>query len=124
MTYPEQQGFAGAPATSGPPPQSGYGSVPERPATSDPSQYALPPEDASPARTDGYISRADLEEILAERDRNHKAELAAARSAMPQAMVAAHAGGPGSDQHQVSWNLAEQEAAQRGEMLDHWVTTD
>lgn len=69
---------------------------------------------------EGYISRAELEQILAERDRKHAEEMATVQAQVPQAMVAAHAGGPGSDNHQTSWSLAEQEAAARGESLDHW----
>lgn len=72
----------------------------------------------------GYISRKELEEILAERDKKHAEEMATVRARVPEAMVAAHAGGPGTDQHQKSWSLAEQEAARRGETLDHWVTRD
>jgi hypothetical protein len=36
-------------------------------------------------------------------------------------MVAANGGGPGSDNHQTSWSLVEQEAAGRGETLPTWV---
>lgn len=72
----------------------------------------------------GYISREELERILAERDRKHAEEIAAVKTRIPQAIVAQHGGGPGNDNHQVSWNLAEQEAARRGETLDHWVIRD
>lgn len=69
---------------------------------------------------EGYISRAELDQILAERDRKHEEELATVKARLPQLQVPAHGGGPGNDQHQNSWNLAEQEAAARGEVLDHW----
>lgn len=72
----------------------------------------------------GYISREQLDEILAARDAKHAEEMAQARSRIPVAQVAMHGGGPGIDQHQVSWNLAEQEAARRGESLDHWTVRD
>lgn len=72
----------------------------------------------------GYISRAELEKILAERDKAHAETIAAIKSRMPVAVVAQHGGGPGNDHHQESWNLAEQEAARRGETLDHWVVRD
>lgn len=71
------------------------------------------------------ISRDELDRIiqerLDERDREHAEELAAVRSTLPSAMVPANGGGPGTDNHQVSWNLAEQEAAARGETLDTWT---
>ncbi len=72
----------------------------------------------------GYISREELDRILEERDKAHAEAIAAVKSRMPVAVVAQHGGGPGNDQHQESWNLAEQEAARRGETLDHWVTRD
>jgi hypothetical protein len=68
----------------------------------------------------GYLTRAEVEQLLAERDRRHAEELASAKQGFPQQLVAQHAGGPGSDNHQGSWSLAEQEAAARGETLDHW----
>jgi len=82
--------------------------------------------DLKPATPDttGYVSVADLDEIiarkLAERDAEYAAQLASVRALIPVAVVPAHGGGPGNDNHQKSWNLAEQEAAQRGEVLDHW----
>lgn len=66
------------------------------------------------------ITRAELDRILAERDRKHAAELAEVRTKIPTAVIPQHGGGPGNDNHQVSWNLAEQEAAARGDVLDHW----
>jgi hypothetical protein len=72
-------------------------------------------------RPDGeYISRTELEALLEERDKKHAEAMAEVRAKLPVAMVPAHSGGPGIDQHQKSWSLAEQEAAARGEMLDHW----
>lgn len=82
------------------------------------------PQDAPPApppAPSGYISREELEHILAERDRAHAEEIASVKSRLPVAVVPQHSGGPGNDNHQNSWNLAEQEAAARGEILDHWV---
>lgn len=67
------------------------------------------------------ISYAELQEILAERDRKHAEEMAEVRAQVPVAMVPMHSGGPGVDNHQKSWSLVEQEAAARGEVLDHWV---
>lgn len=78
-------------------------------------------ETAPTAPPEGYISLAQLNEILEERDRKHAEAMAIAKAAMPRAMVAAHAGGPGYDNHQVSWSLAEQEASKRGDVLDHWT---
>ena len=72
----------------------------------------------------GFISREELERILAERDRKYAETIEAMKSRMPVAVVAQHGGGPGNDHHQQSWNLAEQEAARRGETLDHWVIRD
>jgi hypothetical protein len=71
-----------------------------------------------------YIHRSDIdrviEEKLAERDKQHAAETAKLRNLVPQLVVSQHGGGPGNDNHRPSWNLAEQEAAARGEDLDHW----
>ena len=78
------------------------------------------PQSPPPAPS-GYISREELEEILAARDRQHAEEMASVKARLPVAMVPAHSGGPGIDNHQSSWNLAEQESAARGEILDHWV---
>lgn len=76
--------------------------------------------EGEPQTNSGYISREQLEKILAERDARHADELATVRASIPQLMVSANSGGPGNDNHQASWNLAEQEAANRGEILDHW----
>jgi hypothetical protein len=59
-----------------------------------------------------------IQDALDKRDKDHAEQLAAVRAAYPQALVPIHGGGPGSDNHQPSWSLAEQEAATRGE--DHW----
>lgn len=80
-----------------------------------------PPPPSAPA---GYISREELDRILEERDRKHAEEIAVVRAKLPVAQVPANSGGPGIDNHQVSWNLAEQESAARGEILDHWVIRD
>jgi len=69
----------------------------------------------------GYISLADLDAILEERDRKHAEALASVKQLLPVAMVPANSGGPGIDNHQRSWSKAEQEAAQRGEVLDTWT---
>lgn len=66
------------------------------------------------------ITRAELDKILEEREAAHREQLQAARAGFPSAQVPAHGGGPGADNHQRSWSLAEQEVALRGETLDHW----
>lgn len=71
-----------------------------------------------------YMSREEVEALLAERDAKAEARVARARASVPQAQVPEHGGGPGVDQHQRSWSLAEQEAARRGETLDHWEVDD
>lgn len=81
-------------------------------------------KEASDGVPSGYISREELLEILAERDRQHAEEMAAVKARVPVAMVPMHGGGPGIDQHQPSWNLAEQEAARAGLVLDHWTVRD
>jgi len=86
-----------------------------RESTTDPNATKAP---------SGYVSREELEHLLAERDRKHAEEVAEYKSRVPQLMVAANAGGPGSDNHQRSWSLAEQEVAARGEILDHWDIRD
>lgn len=78
-------------------------------------------EDREDREEDRPLTRAEVEEILAERDRRHSEELAQARAGFPQSSVAMYAGGPGVDNHQPSWSQVEQEAAARGEKLDHWV---
>lgn len=74
--------------------------------------------------TDDRLTRDEVNALIADaiekRDKQHSEELAAVRATLPSAMVAANAGGPGTDNHQVSWNLAEQELAARGDTLDHW----
>lgn len=67
-----------------------------------------------------YLTREEVEKLLAERDQRNAEALAQARAGFPQSQVPAHAGGPGVDRHQRSWSLAEQELSQRGETLDHW----
>lgn len=62
-----------------------------------------------------------IERRLKERDEEHARELAEVRATMPQLTVREHGGGPGNDNHQASWSLAEQEAAGRGETLDTWT---
>lgn len=70
------------------------------------------------------ISVDDLDRIiaekLAERDAAHQRELEEVLSRLPQLMVPAHGGGPGTDNHQRSWSLAEQELARSGVTLDSW----
>jgi hypothetical protein len=80
-----------------------------------------PNTDAVP---DGYMSRDEVLALLEERDAKHAESMAYVRSQLPVAMVPANSGGPGVDQHQRSWSLAEQESAQRGEVLDHWVINE
>jgi hypothetical protein len=63
-----------------------------------------------------------IDEALSKRDREHSEQLAATLAAAnPGNLVPAHGGGPGHNRHQRSWSLAEQEAAARGEELEHWV---
>lgn len=85
-----------------------------------PNPVASVPASNTPASS-GYISLEQLEEILATRDKQHAEELAAVTARLPSLMVAANGGGPGSDNHQTSWSLVEQEAAGRGETLPTWV---
>lgn len=85
----------------------------------DKSDNTMTPKSDTPPSSDS-ISRSELNEILAERDRKHAEEMAEVRLHVPQAMVAANSGGPGSDNHQRSWSLAEQEVAARGDVLEHW----
>lgn len=61
-----------------------------------------------------------IQDALDKRDKEHADELAAVRATLPSAMVPANGGGPGVDNHQPSWSLAEQELAAAGESLDHW----
>lgn len=96
-----------------------YGAWTQVPGTQTPQD--APPAPAPAPAPSGYISREELEEILAARDRAHAEEMASVKSRLPVAVVPMHSGGPGNDNHQNSWNLAEQEAAARGEILDHWV---
>jgi hypothetical protein len=71
-----------------------------------------------------FVNLSDVQQMiadaLAENDKKHAEELATVRAAFPQALVPANSGGPGIDNHRPSWNLAEQEAANRGEHLPHW----
>lgn len=78
------------------------------------------PETPDADNDQGYMSRADVEALLIARDQKHAQEMAAMKSRLPVAQVAAHAGGPGYDNHQASWSKAEQELSQSGEVLDTW----
>lgn len=75
-------------------------------------------------RPEEYVKRDDVDRLiqnaLRERDEQNAQALNEARAAYPSGLVPAHAGGPGVGHHQRSWSLAEQEAASRGETLDHW----
>jgi len=95
-------------------PEARYAQL-RRESTTDPNAAKAP---------SGYVSREELDHLLAERDRKHAADVEQYKSRVPQLMVAANAGGPGSDNHQRSWSLAEQEVAARGEILDHWDIRD
>jgi hypothetical protein len=70
--------------------------------------------DAAPDAAKEDLSQrvADLEAQLA------RSQAVAARA--PFLLVPADGGGPGNDNHQVSWSLAMQEAARRGEWLEEW----
>jgi hypothetical protein len=70
-------------------------------------------------KVDDAIQEA-VDRALAQRDKEHAAELAKLQAQVPTLVVAQHGGGPGNDNHRPSWNLAEQEAARNGEDLDHW----
>lgn len=87
----------------------------------DPEKEQEIQQEQNPREEDRPLTRAEVEEILAERDKRHADELAQARAGFPQSSVAAYAGGPGVDNHQPSWSQVEQEYAARGEKLDHWV---
>jgi hypothetical protein len=78
---------------------------------------AEPPVKAAP---EDDIDRR-IEAALAKERAKHAEEMQATLARVPQLNVPAHSGGPGNDNHQVSWSLAEQEAAARGEHLDHWT---
>ncbi len=79
----------------------------------------------TPSAKPDTLTRDQVSELIAdalkERDAQHAAVLAQARAAFPAAPVPANGGGPGTDNHQASWSLAEQEAAGRGEWLDTWT---
>jgi hypothetical protein len=76
-------------------------------------------EEKDSTKVDDAIQEA-VDRALAKRDQEHAAEVAKLRAQVPQLVVAQHGGGPGNDNHRPSWNLAEQEAARRGEELPHW----
>lgn len=86
----------------------------------EPREEVTPDTRAEHREGGGTITRDELERILADREAAHREELQAARAGFPSAQVPAHSGGPGADNHQRSWSLVEQEAALRGETLDHW----
>lgn len=79
---------------------------------------------AEAKETEEYVKASDVRAMvnkaITERDKQHAEELASVRGSFPQAQVPANGGGPGVDKHRSSWNLAEQEAANRGEELPHW----
>lgn len=61
-----------------------------------------------------------FEKAMAAERAKHEKEMQATLARVPQLDVPAHSGGPGNDNHQRSWSLADQEAAMRGDTLDHW----
>lgn len=81
-------------------------------------------ETPASAPADDRLTRDEVNALIADalaaRDKEHADELAAVRATFPSAMVPANGGGPGVDNHQSSWSLAEQELAAAGETLDHW----
>lgn len=103
--------------------------APEHPRDQVP-EYQPPPQreekTSNPERdtSSGMLTRDEVDRIIAERleerDRAHAEEVARLQAQVPQLVVPAHGGGPGNDNHQRSWNLAEQERARAGEHLDHW----
>lgn len=70
---------------------------------------------------DTVYTKSDVDKMLADlKDELSKAnQKIAAR--IPNALIVQNGGGPGNDNHQSSWSLAEQELAQAGETLEHWV---
>jgi hypothetical protein len=89
--------------------------LPEDTSVTTPASPPVPPSGE-------YLTRDEVIALLADQQARHDEEMASVTARLPVAMVAANAGGPGVDQHQASWSLAEQEAAARGDVLDHWVT--
>lgn len=71
----------------------------------------------------GYVKREDVEEIVRQaiekRDAEHAKETEQLRAALPADLTPAHSGGP-QHRKRASWSLAEQEAALRGDHLEHW----
>lgn len=61
-----------------------------------------------------------IDDALKARDKQHDQETSRLRAALPPNTVPAHGGGPGIGNHRPSWSKAEQEAAQRGEDMEHW----
>lgn len=76
-------------------------------------------DEAKDAPQAGYVKAEDVDariEAAIKKERSkHDKEVATLRASMPVAMVTAHGGGPGYDDHQPSWSLAAQEHSQRGE---------
>jgi hypothetical protein len=106
-----------------PPPQQ-FQPMPEHPRDEVPQYQAQQSPPQNTPDKGGMLTREEVETLIAdrlsERDREHAEQVAKLQAQVPQLVVPAHSGGPGNDNHQRSWNLAEQEAAKRGEHLDHW----
>lgn len=132
MTEYTQQGQQSGQSQQGGPSQPQAGpfqqmpqAAPEHPRDQVP-EYQPPPQQREENAPDkgGMLTRDEVDRLIAERleerDRTHAEEVARLQAQVPQLVVSAHGGGPGNDNHQRSWNLAEQEAARAGEHLDHW----
>ena len=134
VTEYTQQGQQAGPSQQGAPAQPQSGQFQQMPEPEHPRDqvppYAGPTYDHSAEQREntpdkgGMLTRDEVDRLisekLAERDRDHAAEVAKLQAQVPQLVVSAHGGGPGNDNHLRSWSLADQEAARRGDDLDHW----
>lgn len=132
MTEYTQQGQQSGQSQQGGPSQPQAGPFQQMPSAEPPPhprdqvpEYQAPQQREENAPDKGsMLTRDEVDRIIAERleerDKHHAEEVARLQAQVPQLVVPAHGGGPGNDNHQRSWNLAEQEAARAGEHLDHW----
>lgn len=79
------------------------------------------PETQQPPTGDTVYTKSDVDKMIADLKEELSAANAKIAARIPDALIVQNGGGPGNDNHQSSWSLAEQELAQAGKTLEHWI---
>lgn len=83
-------------------------------------RHEVKDDDASKQRGQRAAGQGDLNQRVAELEKQLAASNARVTAMTPQSGVPANGGGPGVNNHLDSWSLAQQEAANAGEWHDEW----